>query len=163
VEGFIDRLAELFKTLFPGESGGSGRGANSAGQGSGSRGFIDPDVQAAWEELDEYMRTGTNRARTDRGGSGAGGRSSGGYRRARTGTPKPPDESLRRDYANLEVPFGASIDVVLSSYKRLMLKYHPDKFAGDPEKQKIALEIAKKINQSFQRIKDHQESEEWSS
>jgi curved DNA-binding protein CbpA len=34
-----------------------------------------------------------------------------------------------------------------------MMKYHPDKHAGDPEKQKIALEITKKVNESFERIR----------
>ena len=147
MEGFIDRLAELFKTLFGSESGQT-RGADSLGRGAGS---IDPDVQAAWEELDEYMRTGTNRSGQDAGRSRPRGPGAGGYS-------PPADESLRQDYANLEVPFGADIDVVRDSYKRLMLKYHPDKFAGDAEKQKLALEIAKKINQSFQRIRDRQES-----
>jgi hypothetical protein len=150
VEGFIDRLAELFKTLFGSESGESAHRSDGTGRGSSSRGFVDPDVQAAWEELDEYMRTGTNRSGRAAGRSGSG-------RSGSTEYSPPPDESLRQDYANLEVPFGANIDVVLSSYKRLMLKYHPDRFAGDQEKQKLALEIAKKINQSFQRIRDHQE------
>jgi curved DNA-binding protein CbpA len=65
----------------------------------------------------------------------------------------PVDESLRQDYANLEVPFAADIDTVRRSYKALMLKYHPDKHGGDPQKQKIALEITKKINESFERIR----------
>jgi hypothetical protein len=142
VEGFIDRLAELLKTLW--RTGDEVRSSGTGGGESRRRDFIDPDVQAAWEELDEYMRTG----------SSSGGRASAG---GRPQTPPRPDESLRQHYANLEVPFGADIDAVRASYKRLMLKYHPDKFAGDAEKQKIALEIAKKINQSFQKIRDQQE------
>ncbi len=134
MEGFIDRLAELFKSLFASEEQGPPRRP------------IDPDVQAAWEELDEYMRTGANRP-------SAGG---GGERRA---APRKPSESLRQDYANLEVAFGADIEEVRASYKRLMLAYHPDRFAGDPEKQRIALEIAKKINQSFERIRSQQEGQ----
>jgi hypothetical protein len=165
VEGFIDRLAEFFKTLFGSESGnsphdGSGSpGSRSSGSGSGTGrpdGFVDPDVRAAWEELDEYIRTGRNSNKSSAGWQrGAGG--------TRAGAPRPPDESLRQDYANLEVAFGVDIEVVRASYKRLMLKYHPDKYAGDPEKQKIALEIAKKINQSFERIRDRQEGRESSS
>ena len=75
--------------------------------------------------------------------------------RAAGARPRPaPDESLRGDYANLEVPFGADIEEVKRSYKSLVLRYHPDRFAADPEKQGIALEITKKINQSFERIRD---------
>ncbi len=135
MEGFIDRLADLLKTLF----GGEGREERQ-----GRAGAVDPDLQAAWEELDEYIRTGSNRPR----GSQAG---------RQAGHQRHPDESLRQDYANLEVPFGADMETVRKSYKRLMLKYHPDRHAGNPEKQKLALEIAKKINQSFERIRSHQE------
>lgn len=135
MEGFIDRLAELLKALFGNEQ-----------DRPRTQRPIDPDVQAAWEELDEYMRTGANR-------------SAGARDRSEARAPRPPDESLRGDYANLEVPFGADINEVRASYKRLMLKYHPDKHAGDPEKQRLALEIAKKINQSFERIRNHQEGQ----
>jgi DnaJ-domain-containing protein 1 len=141
LEGFIDRLAGLLRSLFS-EDGGAqgGRGASGAPPR-----HHDPDLQNAWEELDEFMRTGSNDSARTRS------------RRAAPPPRQPPDESLRLDYANLEVPFGADIDTVRRSYKRLMLKYHPDKHAGDPEKQKIALEITKKVNESFERIRTRQE------
>lgn len=143
MEGFIDRLAELLKSLFGSEEG-SGAG------GTTSQRAVDPDVQAAWEELDEYMRTGSSGPRT-RSTSGGSTRASGAQGRAQAS--RRVDESLRQDYANLEVRFGADVEEVRASYKRLMLKYHPDKYPGDSEKQKLALEIAKKINQSFERIR----------
>lgn len=102
-------------------------------------------MQSAWEELDDYMRGTTHEAR---GGS---------RERESTRPPRPVDESLRADYANLEVPFGADMAKVMKSYKSLILKYHPDKHAGDPEKQKIALDITKRINQSYERIRSRQE------
>jgi DnaJ-domain-containing protein 1 len=148
LEGFIDRLAGLLRSLFSEERGTQG-GLRGAGEGQPRH--HDPDLQNAWEELDEFMRTGSNdSARTRGSGSGS---------RARSAPPprQPADESLRADYANLEVPFGADIDSVRRSYKSLMMKYHPDKHAGDPEKQKIALEITKKVNESFERIRARQE------
>lgn len=147
MQGFIDRLAELFKTLFGNESDSRETGGR-AQAGGPRRPSVDPDYQAAWEELNEYINTGANR----RTGS-SGPRSSG----EKAGLPRPADKSLRRDFANLEVPFGADMEEVRKSYKRLMLKYHPDRHAGDPEKQRIALEIAKKINESFERIRSHHE------
>jgi hypothetical protein len=146
VEGFIDRLAELLRTLL-GDGGSSRRRSTegSAGPASGESGFRDPDLRDAWEELDEYMRGGT----AAQGGTGP--RGAEGHQSHR---PRPPvDESLRQDYANLEVPFGADIETVRKSYKSLILRYHPDKHAGDPEKHRIALEITKKINESFERIR----------
>jgi len=142
LEGFIDRLAGLLRSLFSEERGTQGvlRGA-----GGGQPRHHDPDLQNAWEELDEFMRTGSNDGARTRGSRGA------------PPPRQPPDQSLRADYANLEVPFGADIDSVRRSYKSLMMKYHPDKHAGDTEKQKIALEITKKVNESFERIRARQE------
>jgi hypothetical protein len=143
VEGFIDRLAELLKGLFADSKGG---GSGTGGRADRPR-HPDPDVQEAWEELDQFM--------------GGGRRTSEGPRHEGYSAPpprRPADESLRRDYANLEVPFGADIETVRASYKKLMLKYHPDKHAGDPERQRVALEITKKVNESFERIRARHEA-----
>lgn len=134
MDNIFDRLGDLLRGLFS-ETGGSS--ASSAGP-SAARGSLDPDLDEAWKELDEYLRTGRDAPRASGHGS-----------RARPA----PDESLRQDYANLEVPFGAGMEEVKRSYKSLVLRYHPDRFAADPDKQRIALEIMKKINQSFERIR----------
>jgi curved DNA-binding protein CbpA len=42
------------------------------------------------------------------------------------------------------------------SYKKLLRKYHPDKFSNNPNKLKIATEITKKINESFSRIREYE-------
>jgi DnaJ-domain-containing protein 1 len=132
MDNFFDRLGELLRGLF------SEAGEETASAEGQRRSARDPDLEEAWKELDEYLRTGRDAPRS----AGARPRS----RRA-------PDESLRADYANLEVPFGADMEEVKRSYKSLVLRYHPDRFAADPEKQKVALEITKKINQSFERIR----------
>jgi hypothetical protein len=143
MDGFIDKLADLLRTLLG--DGGSASRRQAAGDGADDafrgRSYVDPDLRDAWDELDDYMKGGTGERtrRTEEHQS-----------RARRSSP---DESLRRDYANLEVPFGSDIETVRSSYKSLMLKYHPDKYAANPEKQKVALEITKKINESFERIR----------
>jgi DnaJ-domain-containing protein 1 len=150
---FIDRLAGFLRDILG--DGGSASGRNPGGKNPGSPGYQDPDLRDAWEELDDYMRGGTGERRQEgtggRQGSQHPGRESGPRPR------KPADESLRQDYANLEVPFGADIETVRKSYKTLVLRYHPDKHAGDPEKQRIALEITKKINQSFEKIRSRHE------
>jgi hypothetical protein len=162
---FIDRLAGILRSLMgdrnedtPGRAGGrtGGPGGSSGGPGGSpegaGQGYRDPDLRAAWEELEEYMRGGSGGGSAGRTGTTGTGSSGGRYRR-----PEPPvEESLRKDFANLEVPFGADIETVRKSYKALVLRYHPDKFAGDPEKQRVALEITKKINESFERIRNRQ-------
>lgn len=146
MDSFIDRLADFLKSL----RGNDGSAATARGSGAGGSGYRDPDVQEAWEELDEYMKTGSNSAKHARTARGA---DQGSARPRSTAA----DESLRQDYANLEVAFGADIETVRASYKRLVLKYHPDRQGNDPERQKISLEIMKKINQSFERIRDAHE------
>ena len=149
MDGFIDRFAEFLRSLFSDDRRGpGGRQAGGQARRPEDTRFRDPDVQNAWEELDEYMRGST--------GETAGGRreSGGGRHESESAGPRRPvDESLRPDYANLEVPFGADIAAVMKSYKSLIIKYHPDKHAADPEKQKIALDITKRINQSYERIR----------
>jgi DnaJ-domain-containing protein 1 len=149
VDGFIDRFAEFLRSLFSEDGkGAGGRPPGGQGRRAEETRFRDPDVQNAWEELDEYMRGTTGET------AGGRGESAGGRRESRSAGPRRPvDESLRPDYANLEVPFGADTATVMKSYKSLIIKYHPDKHAADPEKQKLALDITKRINQSYERIR----------
>lgn len=55
----------------------------------------------------------------------------------------------REYYANLEVAYGASFDEIKASYKRLLKKYHPDKFYGDEKKLQIAQDVVKKLNIAY--------------
>lgn len=150
----LDRIATLLRALL-GEAGSTDRSAQARPGADASRRSsarpVDPDLAAAWEELDDYL--GEERAKSEtrgaRGGTGPG--------KHGPHAPPPPPEALRADYANLEVPFGADIEAVRRSYKRLMLRYHPDRHTHNPEEQRVATEITKKLNQSFERIRSHHE------
>jgi hypothetical protein len=156
----LDRIAAVIRALFA-DAGSSGRTGGSGPAGGTSaappRRPADPDLAAAWDELNDYLGAD----REDAGGTGSGGSAGFGARaRARGSAPRSPSlppESLRPDYANLEVPFGADIETVRRSYKRLVLHYHPDRHADHPEKVRVATEITKKINESFERIRSWQE------
>jgi DnaJ-domain-containing protein 1 len=78
----------------------------------------------------------------------AGTRHPGGSR----GTAPPADDDLRRAYAALEVPFGADFATVRRSYRALMRKYHPDRHAASPDKQKTATELAQKLTSAYKLI-----------
>jgi DnaJ-domain-containing protein 1 len=62
------------------------------------------------------------------------------------------DDELRRAYAALEVPFGADFATVRKSYRALMRKYHPDRHAGAPDKQKAATEVAQQLALAYKLI-----------
>lgn len=130
MDGLLDRFERMLRSFLSPDSG------QAAAPGG------DPDFQEAWRELDEYLQSGVSpRPRYEPGG---------GDRGAHTET----DEGLRRDYANLEVHFGAPLAEVKRAYKSLLKRYHPDKFATDPEKQRLATEITLRINRSYRNIRD---------
>ncbi len=58
-----------------------------------------------------------------------------------------------RWYRTLEVSPEASMDETRSSYRRLLRKYHPDRYANDPEKLRAATEVARKITEAYNGIK----------
>ena len=136
MDKFFDRLGDMLSSIL--------------GQDSRTSRSEDTDMQDAWDELDAYLNdeepeNSDNPGRTNR----------------ETGTANPKEEDrikLTEDYANLEVPFGTSFDVVKTQYKSLVRKYHPDINASDPEKLKTATEIMKKLNNSYQRIKSFEKT-----
>lgn len=98
----------------------------------------DPDLRAAWEEIDEFLKTGYNRPRSSA--------------QSRPVKDIPVPESYKQDFINLEVPPAASLEEVRRSYKKLLRKYHPDRHADNPQKQQMATKITQKLNASYQRI-----------
>lgn len=52
-------------------------------------------------------------------------------------------------YGNLELQAGASFEQIKSQYRKLLKKYHPDKFQNDREKQKTAEEVVCKLNKAY--------------
>ena len=106
--------------------------------------FTDPDLQDAWDELDEFMRTGESTAKASQN---------------KGPTPATPDipAELKKDYQILQVPFGTPLEEVAKSYKTLLRKHHPDKHATDPAAFAKATETTKKLTSSFRRIRQYVE------
>ena len=65
---------------------------------------------------------------------------------------KSPDPVLAEYYANLELPYGAELDLVKASWKRLLKKYHPDMHSTEPEKKRIATLLTQKLNEAYKAI-----------
>jgi DNA segregation ATPase FtsK/SpoIIIE-like protein len=117
----------------------------------GHRRYQDPDMQDAWNELEEYLNEGTQKSRAQP-------RREEKLRSEQKPRRRQERERLREDYANLKVPLGASFEEVRTAYKKLLRQYHPDRHASDPQKFKLATEITSKINQSFQRIEEYEKN-----
>ncbi len=129
----FDKLEDFIRTIVD-EADRTKRGDSAAG---------DPDYADAWQELDEYMNSGGGRSTYGPYRDGSG--------RSRARPQGPPDD-LREHFRNLEVEFGASLEQVQATYKRLIRAYHPDRFGSSPEKQRTATEIIKRINYSYHQI-----------
>ena len=142
MDKFFDFLGDILKSFLDGSSEASSRKRKAQ--------FSDPDMQNAWNEINDFLNEDeghqTHEKREKRRGFEP-------FREQRR-------EALRQDYANLEISYGASFEQVKKSYKRLLRFYHPDRNADDPEKMRMATEITKKINVSFQRIEIFEESNE---
>jgi hypothetical protein len=189
--GIFDRIGDVIKSYLNYEDervfgSHSERTRNSSGthnSGGGIRG--DPDVDAAFDELNEFLNRGKTGASfgDDWGAAGPGrsagerdraegrdgnagtwgaagpGRSAGSRGRAGSsrsaqaaGPGRTVPESLRPDFTELGLPFGASADDCKAAYKKLLKLHHPDRHASHAGNMKKATEKTARINAAFDRI-----------
>lgn len=97
------------------------------------------------EELEaELLRRRRERAKT---------RSEAGPLAATSGDRDNPErQRLLQYYANLELPPFAPLEEVKRAYRDLMRRYHPDRHAGDPERQKAAHELAQSLTRAYEAL-----------
>jgi len=71
--------------------------------------------------------------------------------------PRPPPAALGKPlaahYATLGVPLGAKLDEVKRAYKKLALKYHPDKNLGDMQEQ--AERQFRNVQEAYDKLSEH--------
>jgi DnaJ-domain-containing protein 1 len=72
-----------------------------------------------------------------------------------TSRPRAAADPIARAYAALEVPVGSDFDTVRKAYRTMMRKYHPDRHAAAPEKQKTATELAQRLTESYKLLEKH--------
>ncbi|MCD6311217.1 MAG: TerB family tellurite resistance protein [Elusimicrobia bacterium] len=62
-------------------------------------------------------------------------------------------QDIRRYYDTLEIPYSASLDEIKKAYRKLMLKYHPDRFADiDPVARELINAKAAEINEAYDKV-----------
>ncbi len=72
-----------------------------------------------------------------------------------TGTQGGTEPDLATYYANLEIPYGAGREEIEAAWKRQARRYHPDRFASDPEREAIATELLQGINHAYRELRRH--------
>ena len=85
-------------------------------------------------------------------GGAAGGASGGAGRAARPGSR---DAQVAEWYRVLDLPVGADMAQIKSSYRQLMRKYHPDVHASSPQKQKAATELSMRVTTAYNGLVQH--------
>jgi DnaJ-domain-containing protein 1 len=146
--GIVDRLGDLLKSYFF-------DGAETRG---GVHPYHDPDLDDAWAELNDFMDSKssawTGKRQThdweDPYRSSAGGAQ--GFR-PESGSREGPPETLRADFAELGVAFGANEETCKTAYKKLLKTHHPDRHAGHEGDMKKATAKSAKINAAYENIR----------
>ena len=136
MDQIFDRLGNLLKSVLQEEPD----------RDSEKTSFADPDLQDAWDELDDFMRTGE----------------APGSNETKEHVEPPPAPSipaeLKKDYQIFKARFGAPLGEVAKSYKALLRRHHPDRHATNPADFAKATEITKQLTSSFRRIRRYEET-----
>jgi len=137
--GILGRLGNVVKSYLNDETDAifGKKGYGSSGGGSGSRG--DPDLNAAYEELDDFLN--------GKESASQGTRSETSPRR------KIPAEILA-DFAELGLSPDVGAAECKAAYKKLLKIHHPDHHAGNPEALKKATEKTARVNAAYRRIEN---------
>lgn len=133
MDQIFDRFGNLLKSFV--------RDEESAHTGKTS--FSDPDLQDAWNELEDFLNAEESEDSRDT---------------RSTSTPaeerKLPAE-LQKDYRFLKTEPGAPLEEVAKSYRQLLRIHHPDRYATDPAAFAEATERTKNLTSAFRRIKEY--------
>ena len=135
VDQIFDRFGNLLKSLFSEDSPSQPGGTS----------FSDPDLQDAWDELEDFLHDDNGSKTTSRSSFTS---------RVRTPEPEIPVQ-LQQDYKLLNSKPGTPLTEVAKSYRQLLRIHHPDKHAADPEAFAKATEKTKSLTAAFRRIKEY--------
>jgi len=125
--GTLERMGNVLKSYFNDDGAGIFR-RHGAGRS-------DPDLDAAYEELDDYLRNGGKKP-ADR------------EEPARRQVPA----ELLKDFAELGLTPDATFEECKRNYKKLLKIHHPDKHTGHPDNIKKATEKSAGVNAAYRRL-----------
>jgi len=117
------------------------------------------DARAAKQKAsadEAFRRMKEQAARGDWSSSSSSSSSSGSSSR-RPPRPGSTEAQVADWYKQLDLPVGADMAQIKSSYRKLMRKYHPDMHAGNPQKQKAANELSMRVTTAYNGLSAHLE------
>lgn len=144
--GIIDRLSTVIRSYLNEDSSVQSDSGWARNTGRTS----DPDLDAAFEELNDFL--GKEKRGADGESRDQSRHTDNSRRTGRQGDASAIPETLRADFAELGVPFGADAEVCKTAYKKLLKIHHPDRHAGHAENMRKATEKSSRINAAYERI-----------
>jgi hypothetical protein len=139
--GIFDRIEDVIKSYLNSE--------DEPRLDNGQRRRGDPDYEAAYKELNEYLNDGASAY--DRTRERASFEYEAREQRA-SGAGAAVPEDLRLAFAELGLSFGASAEECKAAYKQLLKIHHPDRHAGHAENMRKATAKSARINAAYDRI-----------
>ena len=136
--GILDRLGTVLKSYI-----NDGTEKISGSDRRSRRPWEDDDLNAAYEELDDFLREG----KSSGGNSNNTGSRTSAKKSSRYVTPE-----VKADFAELGLTTDASLDDCKNAYKKLLKIHHPDRHGHDTELTKKATEKTAKINAAYDRL-----------
>jgi DnaJ-domain-containing protein 1 len=131
--GIWDRLGSVIKSYINDES--------DKLFGNRSKWRSDPDLDAAYEELDGYLN-----------GKDSGEKASGGEEAEKQKKTRPVPEEIRQDFAELGLEPTATAEECKEAYKKLQKIHHPDRHVNHDENMKKATAKAARVNAAYDRL-----------
>ncbi|MBI5500837.1 MAG: J domain-containing protein [Deltaproteobacteria bacterium] len=65
-----------------------------------------------------------------------------------------PSDDIRRAFAALELPLTAGADDVRRAWRTLLSRYHPDRHATDPDRERAATELTRRLTEARDKALD---------
>jgi len=143
--GLMDRLGSVIKSYL--NDFGSDAPGGSSPRSRFQRKNSDPDFDAAYEELDEFLNKDKKEKQASQ--SEQGEQSVQGEQKGRS-VPK----ELFPDFAELGLSHEATFEECKSAYKELLKIHHPDKHSKHPDNMKKATEKSARVNSSYKRLEN---------
>ena len=136
--GIWDRLESVLKSYL-------NDGKETVFTGRGARRQGDPDVDAAYKELDDFLKGNDSKAKEKS-------KIWDDEKEKAAEKKRPVPEEIRRDFAELGLTPEASPEECKEAYKKLLKIHHPDRHANHEGNLKKATEKTARVNASYDRL-----------
>ena len=134
--GIWDRLESVIKSYL-------NDGKDTVYTKSGAKGQGDPDLNAAYEELDDFLKGNDSKDKSKIWDD---------EKEKATEKKRPAPEEIRRDFAELGLTPEATAEECKEAYKKLLKIHHPDRHTNHEGNMKKATEKTARVNAAYDRL-----------